>query len=89
MSLPLAGKRIGFLTASASRLGGGVFEAVVAQAEIVAACGGVPIVFALEDEHSTEDRARFGSVEVQTFAVRGPHQIGYAVRTGFRLMRSP
>ena len=78
MSLPLAGKRIGFLTASASRLGGGVFEAVVAQAEIVAVCGGVPIVFALEDEHSTEDRARFGSVEVQTFAVRGPHQIGYA-----------
>ena len=45
MSLPLAGKRIGFLTASASRLGGGVFEAVVAQAEIVAVCGGVPIVF--------------------------------------------
>ena len=66
------------LTASASRLGGGVFEAVVAQSEIVTACGGEPIVFALDDEHSAHDRARFGGVEVQTFAVRGPRQIGYA-----------
>ncbi len=80
MSLPLAGKRIGLLTASASRLGGGVFEAVVAQAKIVAACGGEPVVFALEDEHSAHDRARFDGAEVQCFAVRGPGQIGYAPR---------
>ena len=78
MILPLAGRRIGLLTASASRLGGGVFEAVVAQARIVAACGGEPVVFALEDEHSAADRVRFGDCAVQTFAVRGPRQIGYA-----------
>ena len=78
MSLPLAGRRIGLLTASASRLGGGVFEAVVAQAEIIATCGGEPLVFALTDEHSTGDRARFGTAAVQTFPVRGPRQIGYA-----------
>ena len=74
----LAGRRIGLLTASASRLGGGVFEAVVAQAEIIAACGGEPIVFALADEHSAADRARFGDAAVNVFPVRGPRQVGYA-----------
>ena len=78
MTLPLAGKRIGLLTASASRLGGGVFEAVLAQAQIIAACGGEPIVFALADEHSAADRVRFGNAAVQVFPVRGPKQIGYA-----------
>ena len=66
------------MTAAASRLGGGVFEAVVAQAKIIAACGGEPIVFALADEHSAADRARFGDAAVQVFRVRGPGQIGYA-----------
>ena len=78
MNPPLAGKRIGLLTASASRLGGGVFEAVVAQAEIISSCGGEPVVLALDDEHSAKDRVRFGGVDVKTFAVRGPRQIGYA-----------
>ena len=78
MSPPLAGRRIGLLTASASRLGGGVFEAVVAQAGIIAACGGEPIVFALADDYSAADRARFGATAVQVFPVRGPRQIGYA-----------
>ncbi len=76
----LAGLRIGLLTASASRLGGGVFEAVVAQAEIIAAHGGEPIVFALVDDHSAADRARFGDAAVHVFPVRGPRQIGYAPR---------
>ena len=75
---PLTNRRIGLLTASASRLGGGVFEAVIAQAEIIKTFGAEPLVFALEDEHSREDRARFGQTEVKTFAVRGPRQIGYA-----------
>ena len=78
MTLPLDRKRIGLLTASASRLGGGVFEAVVAQAKIIAACGGEPIVFALADKHSAADRNRFGDAAVQVFPVRGPRQIGYA-----------
>ncbi|MFM5893884.1 MAG: glycosyltransferase [Novosphingobium sp.] len=78
MTRSLTGKRIGLLTASASRLGGGVFEAVVAQAGIIDACGGEPVVFALDDAHTAEDRARFGAAQVKTFAVRGPRQIGYA-----------
>ena len=75
---PLAGRRIGLLSAWASRLGGGVFEAVVAQARLLAAAGADVQVFALGDQFSTEDAQRFGAVPVQTFAVRGPGQIGYA-----------
>ncbi len=78
MSGGLAGARIGLLTAAASRLGGGVFEAVVAQAQIITACGGTPIVFALADPHSADDRERFGAVQVEVFRVSGPGQIGYA-----------
>ncbi len=75
---PLAGRRIGLLTASASRLGGGVFEAVVAQAELIRELGGEALVFALEDSHSAEDRARFGDSEVHHARVAGPRQIGFA-----------
>jgi poly(glycerol-phosphate) alpha-glucosyltransferase len=78
MTLPLTGLRIGLLTASASRLGGGVFEAVVAQAGMIAAAGGQPHVFALADRHSAEDAARFGQVPVTTVPVRGPRQVGFA-----------
>lgn len=49
MSGALAGIGIGLLTASASRLGGGVFEAVVAQADLIRGLGGEALVFALED----------------------------------------
>ncbi len=78
MELPLHGRRIGLLTASASRAGGGVFEAVVAQAELIRAQGGEAVVFALEDSHSAEDRSRFGSSEVHHARVAGPRQIGFA-----------
>ena len=77
-SQPLAGCRIGLLSAWASRLGGGVFEAVVAQAHLLVSAGADVQVFALADQFSAEDAARFGAVPVQTFAVRGPAQIGYA-----------
>lgn len=75
---PLEGKRIGLLSAWASRLGGGVFEAVAAQARLIAGLGGQPMIFALNDTYSAEDAARFGAIPVQTFAVKGPGQIGYA-----------
>ncbi|MEY4953010.1 MAG: hypothetical protein RL299_1434 [Pseudomonadota bacterium] len=75
---PLAGKRIGLVSAWASRLGGGVFEAVVAQARLIQAQGGEALVFALADKHSAEDAARFGAAQVQVFPVKGPAQIGYA-----------
>ena len=78
MELPLHGLRIGLLTASASRAGGGVFEAVVAQAELIRAQGGEAVVFALAESHSAEDRARFGISEVHHARVAGPLQIGFA-----------
>ena len=76
----LRGRTVGLLTASASRLGGGVFEAVVAQAALIASLGGSARVFALQDAHTDEDRARFEAVgaRVTACAVRGPRPIGYA-----------
>jgi poly(glycerol-phosphate) alpha-glucosyltransferase len=78
MTARLAGKRIGLLTASASRLGGGVFEAVVNQARLIGSLGGEPLIFALEDAHSGTDAPRFGNARLSFSAVRGPRQIGFA-----------
>lgn len=78
MTSVLRGARIGLLTASASRLGGGVFEAVVAQAELIREIGAVPVVVALDDEHGSADEARFGGSEVWRLPVSGPRQVGYA-----------
>lgn len=78
LSAPLSGRRIGLLTASASRLGGGVFEAVAAQAAMIRALGGEAVVFALTDEHSATDRARLAPSAVHNHAVSGPAQFGYA-----------
>lgn len=76
----LAGLRIGLVTASASRLGGGVFEAVVTHADMLRALGAQPHVFALDDAFASEDRVRFGPVPVTTCTVRGPRQIGFSPR---------
>jgi poly(glycerol-phosphate) alpha-glucosyltransferase len=74
----LAGKRIGLLTAAASRLGGGVFESVVLQSQIVHARGGTPVIFALADQYSADDCARFGDCEVRLASILGPAEIGFA-----------
>ncbi|MBW8784648.1 MAG: glycosyltransferase [Novosphingobium sp.] len=78
MSGPLSGRRIGLLTASASRLGGGVFEAVVQHAAMVRALGGEARVFALADRHSDEDRGRLGASATTYSEVLGPAQIGFS-----------
>ncbi|MDT0575731.1 glycosyltransferase [Croceicoccus sp. F390] len=70
--------RIGLLTASASRLGGGVFEAVVQQAQMIEAVGHTPVIIALGDKFSMADRPRFKGAEVVTCTVLGPASIGYA-----------
>lgn len=75
---PLSGLRVGQLTASLSRLGGGVSEAVVKQAEMIRALGGQPVVFALDDLHAAQDAARFGDAQVHVVPVSGPRQIGFA-----------
>lgn len=74
----LHGRRIGLLTASASRLGGGVFEAVVRHAELVRSLGGEPVVVALHDRHARDDRDRFGPGPVMHLPVIGPAQFGFA-----------
>jgi len=78
VTLRLDGYRVGMLTASASRLGGGVFEAVVAQADLLRGLGAVPLVLALDDDFGAEDEARFGGCEVSRAAVYGPRQVGYS-----------
>lgn len=78
----LHGKRIGLLTASASRLGGGVFEAIVAQADLLRALGAVPVVIALNDAHSADDAPRFAGAELHHADLRGPGFFGYAPQLG-------
>ena len=78
MSDLLAGRRIGLLTASASRLGGGVFEAVVNQARLIRELGGDVAIFALEDDHSQDDADRFEGAQLSLSKIAGPRQIGYA-----------
>lgn len=78
MNPALRGRRIGLLTAWASRAGGGVFEAVVAQAQLIRELGAEPVVIALADEAAAVDASRFDGAEVWLSAVRGPKLIGYA-----------
>lgn len=82
----LSGLRIGLLTASASRLGGGVFEAVVAQSDLIRSRGGEAVIFALEDAHAADDRHRFGPAEVHHSRVIGPPQIGFAPDLAARMI---
>lgn len=86
MTQLLGGRRIGLLTASASRLGGGVSEAVIVQADMIRAAGGEPIIFALDDEHTAEDTARYAPSPVIACPVMGPRQIGYAPQLMTRLL---
>jgi len=78
--------RVGLLSPWASRLGGGVFEAVVSQAATLRAAGAEPVVFALEDAHSAADRYRFGDTTLHLGRVRGPAQIGYSFDLGRKLV---
>jgi glycosyltransferase involved in cell wall biosynthesis len=78
MTLPLSGKRIGLLTTSASRAGGGVAEAVLLQGAMIRRLGGEAVVFALADEFAEADRARHSPGQVHLHPVSGPGQIGFA-----------
>lgn len=76
----LAGKRIGLLTAWASRLGGGVFQAVSAQAQMIRAAGGEVRIFALRDAWSDQDARHVGPSPLTSCPVIGPRQIGFSPR---------
>jgi poly(glycerol-phosphate) alpha-glucosyltransferase len=69
--------RIGLLSTAASRAGGGVFEAIVAQCGVLRRIGFEPVVIALADPHDAEDHKR---MDAEVIAVRpsGPVTIGYA-----------
>lgn len=74
MTPVLEGARVGLLTASASRLGGGVFEVVVAQADLLRQLAAEPVILALDDDFAARDEARFRPGEVHRAAVLGPRQ---------------
>lgn len=78
----LHGKRIGLITASASRLGGGVFEAVASHAAMLRELGANVVVVALKDLHSEEDAHRFADCELHHASVKGPGFFGYAPGLG-------
>lgn len=78
----IAGRRIGLLTAAASRLGGMVFEAVVAQAELLRELKAEPVIVAPHDRHSAEDAERLAGCEVYYADVIGPRHIGLAPKLG-------
>lgn len=71
---PLAGKRIGLLTAYATSRNGGVAEAVAAQARMLGGLGAEPVVFALADDTGSP-LAGAPTVVARTL---GPAAIGYA-----------
>ena len=75
---PLSGRRIGLLTASASTLGGGVAQAVTAQAAMIRASGGEPVVFALDDGHGEAAAAALAPTPLVLARIAGPRQVGYA-----------
>lgn len=74
----LDGLRIGLLTSSASRRGGGVFEAVAGHAELIASMGGEAPVFALADAYSETDAGRFAAGTVTHLPIVGPAMFGFA-----------
>ena len=76
----LEGLHIALLTASASRLGGGVASVVQVQSRMIRAAGGQVTVVALEDAYSHEDRALLGGAPLVTARVAGPAFFGYAPR---------
>lgn len=77
--------RVGLLSPWASRLGGGVFEAVVAHAAMLRAAGADPVIFALDDLYSSDDRGRFDGIPVHLGRTFGPKQIGYSPDLGRKL----
>ena len=70
--------KVAMVTASASRRGGGVFEAVVAQCALTRDIGFTSAVFAIADDDASSDRARFGDVPVSLAPRRGPHALHFA-----------
>jgi len=76
--LPLAGKRIGLISSWLSRRNGGVFEAVLRQADLICALGGEPVIIGLRDANSERDIQRVANSEVLLADPSGPDALGYS-----------
>lgn len=74
----MSGPRIGLLSAWLSRRNGGVFEAVAAQAAMLAAQGFTPVVVGLDHAQHGTDRAGLNGAEVIACRPQGPERLGYA-----------
>lgn len=83
---PLSGMRIGLLTPWGSRAGGGVFEAVALQADIIREMGGVAQVFAVDIEPVAEDELRFPAGSLSLSPKVGPGIFAYAPGLARRLV---
>ncbi|WP_321923643.1 glycosyltransferase [Burkholderia sp. BCC1998] len=77
------GHQVGFVTASASRTGGGLFDAVRGLALALPSKGFVPRVFALNDTNTNSDLPQWRGTQVTTCDAVGPAMLGYspALRT--------
>ncbi|KWF12763.1 glycosyltransferase [Burkholderia pseudomultivorans] len=81
-------RRIGFVTASASRTGGGLFDAMRGLALELPAVGFVPRVFALKDAYTHEDLPQWRGTQVTTCDRAGPAMLGYSRRLRMELLAS-
>lgn len=70
--------RIAFVTGSASRLAGGLFNSVRRLSQALTEAGHTVEVFALEDVHGTEDAVAWLPVVPQRFSTVRPRALGYA-----------
>ena len=77
---------LGCLVDSASRNAGGLFESVRRLAQSFPQKHGHTTVFALEDEHTSSDRAAWVPLEVRTFVPKGFPAWGYAPRLAQALL---
>ena len=76
--LPLAGRRIGLVSSWLSRRNGGVFAAVLRQADLIQALGATPVIIGLRDADSAKDIQRVANSEVLLADPSGPDALGYS-----------
>ncbi|HWU03896.1 MAG TPA: glycosyltransferase [Novosphingobium sp.] len=86
LSMPLADRHIGMVTQAASRQGGGLFEVIALQVDLLRRQGARVSVFALEDAFSAADRDRFGDARVELCRPMGPPSIGYGPELASRML---
>ncbi len=74
----LSGLRIGLLTDWVSLRGGGIPPMVLAQADLIASCGGDPQIFALADPHAADQPRAHGAIPIELAPVQGTDRFGFA-----------